>query len=56
VVVKGRVALNAALLLCGTMVLYAKEDPDPPNKGLHLGWRRDELPGLMHTVIVMASL
>ena len=38
------------------MELYAKEDPDSPNKGLHLGWRRNELPGLIHIVIVMASL
>lgn len=38
------------------MELYAKEDPASPNKDLHLGMSRDELPGLIHTVIVMASL
>lgn len=35
---------------------YAKEDPDSLNKGLYLGWRRDELPCLIHTVIVVVSL
>lgn len=38
------------------MELYAKEDPASPNKDLHLGMSRDELPDLIHTVIVMASL